>query len=848
MIGRDENAFVMGFIEYLAEKDGMDGSELLSMVSQRLAREIPPVARQDHLSVMEILSGISSRIRGHDRDRAGQESGERGPGRGINRAVPGSPVPGADTGPCGFESLKKLLVDAMVHGAPMGFDAGWERLVRKYPAQARRIILRYGKEPEVRRKIAHTFSESGIRALIELVEPEHGGFIESLAERPEMFYRAESVENSDVGLFKKQLWTFVLTYLFVDRGSRFNKKTFTRSMIHQLATHYNMAYEALVTSLRQVIAVTEADTALKDQMLHMLSEFEEESKGHRAIRKAPDPESQKTFRAYDLYEALMFYLRNGRLPPGRTPEGGRTGVAEIIEELEREHPGQLLRLFKELHGLPGLIGRVTAGVSIDLLERLVSACLSMAAPAGEAHSSNLREAVATFARAAGDRRGYYAHILESIVHGRTIDFETIAAWNKNGEEDQGDIRGIVPEKDGDRVGAAPDREQRAQEDLPRYPDQGREALLFEYLRGGRKAADTSARTCAEYFETMLIYDPERLYRFIRKHLGDRAITGRMIALLPDRLLTRVLHILVPDSFLRYQRYADIVRDALYSFTKTDGPAGTAGRVWEAVFLCLGEAGLRVPDEKEFIRRILEYCASEACHGERGEFYSRLSRQLAMDMRTYTRAEQLAVMDVVREMSEIVPGSAPLTGVVEMVHDSVGVPEENEEQEFDEVIYVLNAGMVLSAPYLPRMFKMLDLVNESRFKSRNAAERAVHLLQFMVNEEVETPEYQLVLNKILCGVKPGIPIGMGIEITPGEREHVEGLIEGMIRNWKVLGKTSVNGFRESFLQREGRLQLKDNAWDLLVEPRPFDMLLDRIPWGFSTIKHPWMDRVIHVKWR
>ena len=29
---------------------------------------------------------------------------------------------------------------------------------------------------------------------------------------------------------------------------------------------------------------------------------------------------------------------------------------------------------------------------------------------------------------------------------------------------------------------------------------------------------------------------------------------------------------------------------------------------------------------------------------------------------------------------------------------------------------------------------------------------------------------------------------------------------------------------------------------------FDMLLDRIPWSFSTIRHAWMDRVVHVEWR
>jgi hypothetical protein len=71
---------------------------------------------------------------------------------------------------------------------------------------------------------------------------------------------------------------------------------------------------------------------------------------------------------------------------------------------------------------------------------------------------------------------------------------------------------------------------------------------------------------------------------------------------------------------------------------------------------------------------------------------------------------------------------------------------------------------------------------------------------------------------------------------------------MIQNWKTIGNTSIAGFRESFLQREGRLQLIDNAWHLIVVPKAFDMLLDQIPWSFSTIKHPWMERVVYVEWR
>jgi hypothetical protein len=70
----------------------------------------------------------------------------------------------------------------------------------------------------------------------------------------------------------------------------------------------------------------------------------------------------------------------------------------------------------------------------------------------------------------------------------------------------------------------------------------------------------------------------------------------------------------------------------------------------------------------------------------------------------------------------------------------------------------------------------------------------------------------------------------------------------------VGHTSVAGLRESFLQREGRLQQDKTPagepprWRLRVHTRGIDVLLDRLPWSFQTIRLPWMQGALHVEWR
>ena len=173
---------------------------------------------------------------------------------------------------------------------------------------------------------------------------------------------------------------------------------------------------------------------------------------------------------------------------------------------------------------------------------------------------------------------------------------------------------------------------------------------------------------------------------------------------------------------------------------------------------------------------------------------------------------------------------------------------SSEAEVTEEIYISNAGQVLAAPYLPRLFSALNLMKDGDFVDRSSAERAAHLLQFMVNAQTQSPEYQLLLNKILCGITTGTPICREIAISEQEIALIEDFIRGMIQNWKTIGETSISGLRQTFLQRKGRLQLKEGMWYLTIEPGTFDMLLDGLPWSFSVIKHAWMERVIHVTWR
>jgi hypothetical protein len=168
----------------------------------------------------------------------------------------------------------------------------------------------------------------------------------------------------------------------------------------------------------------------------------------------------------------------------------------------------------------------------------------------------------------------------------------------------------------------------------------------------------------------------------------------------------------------------------------------------------------------------------------------------------------------------------------------------------EPFYVGNAGVILLWPFLSRYFQTLGLLEQNSFRSEEEQSRAIHLVQYLATGKLEAPEHELLLNKLLCGALPAEPLHPVTAVTEAEEDLSQQLLNSVIRTWKKIRNTSINGLRQSFLVREGQLLRRDSddSWMLTVSTRSYDMLLDSLPWRLSLVRQPWMQTTLHVKWR
>jgi hypothetical protein len=163
------------------------------------------------------------------------------------------------------------------------------------------------------------------------------------------------------------------------------------------------------------------------------------------------------------------------------------------------------------------------------------------------------------------------------------------------------------------------------------------------------------------------------------------------------------------------------------------------------------------------------------------------------------------------------------------------------------LYIKSCGIVILHYFLAPFFTGLKLLADGKFIDDTAHQRAVLLLHYLATGNVEVAEFDLILQKILCGYPLDETLPASIVLSKKEKIESKKLLEAIIDHWTPLKNTSVDGLRNAFFERDGKLITKENGWLLTVEQRTVDVLLGKLPWGFSTIRLPWMEQILNVDW-
>ncbi|MBL7813093.1 MAG: hypothetical protein JNL57_12800 [Bacteroidetes bacterium] len=207
-------------------------------------------------------------------------------------------------------------------------------------------------------------------------------------------------------------------------------------------------------------------------------------------------------------------------------------------------------------------------------------------------------------------------------------------------------------------------------------------------------------------------------------------------------------------------------------------------------------------------------------------------------KTENKSSDLLVKDEFRKLRELNPAN----------EKSVKTGTQTFISELDnDGEWVENAGLVLLGTYLPAFFRELGFWDGQSWVNERMQHKAAWILQKIVFPELAVVPADMLLNKIICGIPAGEDIETRFHFTTRLRKECQDLLDAVVQNWDALKMKDSRGFPPAFLQRNGRLSFDFGQYQLSVEKNSYDILLDRLPWSYSTLKLPWNNYLIITDW-
>jgi len=187
----------------------------------------------------------------------------------------------------------------------------------------------------------------------------------------------------------------------------------------------------------------------------------------------------------------------------------------------------------------------------------------------------------------------------------------------------------------------------------------------------------------------------------------------------------------------------------------------------------------------------------------------------------------------------------------LIPNEMHQPQETKPEPFFEKennqIGVQNAGLILLHPFLKPFFTATGIIGKQGNLTPENFDLAVQTLHFLATGNENVFEGNLVFEKFLCGVPLKMPVQQKSLLTDSIKTEATFLLEEVVRNWPALKNTSANGLREAFIQRDGKLIQEDSKYQLIVERKAQDILLESLSWNIAVIKLPWISNILFTEW-
>lgn len=678
------------------------------------------------------------------------------------------------------------------------------------------------------RRFLSPLPEEKIYKLVEQIIPAESPFIVHYARALDKGKEEEALAGKAGGEFRILKWEFIFLVLLQAPLSYFSRRQFARSVLQQIAAHYNLRVAELIRFFYDSLQAEPAlfSSEVRKVWVQLFEDMENES-----------PELLLTVKAHNEWylATLEAFLVRGEEPSSSIP------LEEFVRQTAKEAPEILMGMMRRLQQIPlsGLVvkggGRPHTARIWALLLQLVMGQYGLNFPRQKKVEKEL-EAVASGGVPSDPAPLQW--LLFFCLHQEADRFQhTLEGWLKkqnkqvvpipaeNAKVIAGHEANTVSAQTGNAAGKEKMQELK-----------GHEAIRPEKTVSGVVTENETSASRPNYLSD----NPEK--EDTQPGGKAKARGGRDVSPVPESLLDMNF----PSVSSIHPAFADLFlssSSSQLSYRWLQQQVTPAGRMVIEEFLWLMEYVRPNIDVAAWLSFFISLTAKTYAY-----YSGQGLLQLAWEkLQAISRKEEIDILrETIRSHPQRLPG---LTGLVRASAEMKKTAAVKSSETTGVRTYIRNAGLVLLSPYFPRLFSMLHLLDGARKLSDPESQvKAIFYMQYLVTAEKEVPEYELFLNKLMSGYPLEQSFSPFFDFGEAEKQILLSLLNSIKCNWNQMKNTSIEGLRNSFLLREGVLEEKEDQWVLTVESRAYDLLLDTLPWSYSPVKFAWMNKPIYVKWR
>ncbi|UAB80362.1 hypothetical protein INR76_09555 [Marixanthomonas sp. SCSIO 43207] len=167
-----------------------------------------------------------------------------------------------------------------------------------------------------------------------------------------------------------------------------------------------------------------------------------------------------------------------------------------------------------------------------------------------------------------------------------------------------------------------------------------------------------------------------------------------------------------------------------------------------------------------------------------------------------------------------------------------------KKELKKVV-LYNSGLVLLYPFFETLFKDMKYLKNNVFLPEKK-QRAAHALHYLATQNKHSFEFQMQIEKLICGFALNQSIDRFIKLSDFEKETCNSFLQNVIKKLNFQGIKTVSELQTRILQREGTLMLRENLV-VTVKKHNDDAFLSSLPFDIHKINLPWQTTPFSVKW-